>query len=498
MIAQVALVVAALLLTTTGLSGLATGRRPSALAAWFVPLPALLALDRAPALIVLPSIGLALFVGALWRNRDMLPLPTPAMLGTFAVSSLLSVLPFVAHQFLTPALPAVVAPLILPAALVVLEHAGARSNPFGTWGATAYTQRRNLPLLQSAAVTGLWGISFLVVWPATALASGLQRGLDRPDVLLALAVPVVVTAAVHALGAGRLARSRRPEAPRRSLAALSRPTELATADQLQQTLTADLDDPTVADEARATFATLHEHLLEMTAAAAREGAEFVVWPEADAPVFVGDATMLLDRIREVAELDEVHVQAGLVTIDPTGPRPFDNHLVLVDPAGEVRASYRKAKLVPGFEAMLSEPGRRPVPVTDTALGRIASAICFDLDFPDHLRPVSAQNADLLLASASDWPAIDRVHADMATFRAVENGVTLLRAARWGRSEVVDPYGRTLAAADHVHDSGRTLAATVPVVGVRTAHHRHHRVVPDTALAILLSALVASMISVVGS
>ena len=54
-----------------------------------------------------------------------------------------------------------------------------------------------------------------------------------------------------------------------------------------------------------------------------------------------------------------------------------------------------------------------------------------------------------------------MHAAMATFRAVENGVVVVRQEDQGRSMAVDAYGRTLAIADHF-DGERVLQVEVPV------------------------------------
>jgi apolipoprotein N-acyltransferase len=62
-----------------------------------------------------------------------------------------------------------------------------------------------------------------------------------------------------------------------------------------------------------------------------------------------------------------------------------------------------------------------------------------------------------------------MHAQMATFRAIENGVSLVRIADNGLSIVTDPYGRTLAAVDHFTTSERVLVAQVPAKGVFTVY-----------------------------
>ena len=62
-----------------------------------------------------------------------------------------------------------------------------------------------------------------------------------------------------------------------------------------------------------------------------------------------------------------------------------------------------------------------------------------------------------------------MHAQMATFRAIENGVSMVRVADNGLSIVTDPYGRTLAAVDHFTTSERVIVAQVPSTGVFTLY-----------------------------
>lgn len=58
---------------------------------------------------------------------------------------------------------------------------------------------------------------------------------------------------------------------------------------------------------------------------------------------------------------------------------------------------------------------------------------------------------------------------MAVFRAVENGVSLVRHAKNGLSIATDPYGRTLATMDHFTASERLMIAQVPTTGVTTVY-----------------------------
>ena len=58
-----------------------------------------------------------------------------------------------------------------------------------------------------------------------------------------------------------------------------------------------------------------------------------------------------------------------------------------------------------------------------------------------------KDVDLLFVSARDWAPIKDIHAQMAVFRAVENGVPLVRQTSNGVSLATDAYGRELSYID---------------------------------------------------
>ena len=70
------------------------------------------------------------------------------------------------------------ASLALPVYWVAYEYLTAIASPHSTWGNLAYTQMNCLPVIQIAAVTGIWGISFIVFLFAGAVAA-LLSGAGR-------------------------------------------------------------------------------------------------------------------------------------------------------------------------------------------------------------------------------------------------------------------------------------------------------------------------------
>jgi predicted amidohydrolase len=73
-------------------------------------------------------------------------------------------------------------------------------------------------------------------------------------------------------------------------------------------------------------------------------------------------------------------------------------------ADGVLAVYRKVHLWDEERRWFRE-GSEPPPVVDTTQGRIAMMVCFDLEFPDMVRGVFLQGADVV-AAPTNWPAVD--------------------------------------------------------------------------------------------
>jgi len=159
---------------------------------------------------------------------------------------------------------------------------------------------------------------------------------------------------------------------------------------------------------------------------------------------------------------------GMATLRPGQRYTFRNHSLLLTPSGDIAYDYTKITAVPGFEKKYSLPGDKPIPFADTEYGRLASPICYDMDFDRLIRQVGRGSADLMLVPASDWKDIMPLHQQMAEFRSIENGTCLFRITRWGASGAIDPYGRRLAWMDDFSTSDNVMVAHVPVkAGVQT-------------------------------
>ncbi|MBN9096856.1 MAG: hypothetical protein J0I49_01870 [Pseudonocardia sp.] len=329
----------------------------------------------------------------------------------------LATVPYVADRLIAPRLRGVAATLVFPAALTGLEYLGSLG-PFGAITSTAYTQYGYLPLMQLASVTGIWGITFVVAWFASVLAWVWRHGFAWPAARTPVLVSVVVVSVILLGGGARLALAP-PDAPTVRVAGISASRAAAAALHQQlpaatlSALAAGTASPADRARARAAFATLDDGLLTDSAEQARGGARIVVWPETSptgAAVLQEDEPALLQRAAAVARQGNTYLDLGLAVF-LTGPvaGPFArDEAVLIDPTGRVVWTYQKTHPTPADQGVFVV-GDGKVPVTDSPYGRLANVICFDMDYSGMIRQAGQSRADVMLAPADDWPAIDPSH-----------------------------------------------------------------------------------------
>jgi len=449
------------------LSIFTSGRWSIAAAGWLAPL---VLLHYAHAVPIWPGLlwlwlAAALALGiANWRV-----IPVPVFVYPFVALFLSAslVLPYLVDRLLAPSVPGFLSTLVFPLAWTTTEFLGARLSPFGTWGSLAYTQAGNRPLLQLASVAGLWGIVFVLAWFASVANWFWEGGFSNETSGMGLAIFSIILAVM--LIAGRVRLTRAPSAMHSvRVATVGWPEGILDVEQIMRAFSPEL---TAEEQAalRVAFGRINEHFIAKTADAALAGAKIVVWPEANIMVYRADESALLTRLQALAREQDIYLLVGIAVLDVSTRLSFENRAMLFDPAGNNAARYIKTTAVPGFEVKFGVRGGGRLPMVETPYGRVTTAICYDLDFPWLIRQGGQGRADLLLAPASDWREIGELHHASAVFRAVENGVTLVRATRWGWSAVVDACGREMACLDHFAVSERVLIAEVPVAGRRTLY-----------------------------
>lgn len=445
------------------------GRRTIPLAAWLAPVFLLYFSRLNNPLIAILAVWIVIFLAALVAYRGVIPVPGflyPVIVATFAITW---TLPFLADRLLYPHIPGFASTLVFPLTWVVADLLSARFHPYGSWGSVAYTQYGNLPVMQLASITGIAGITFLVTWFGSTISWAWGQGFDWTVIRGGLLIYGLVWSLVMLYGGARLAFTRYSKTVRS--AAIGWPETIMNMDQMMALFSSTLVAGQVNDEQRAKIHRLQRYFLDATQREARAGAKIVVWPEINLIILQEDESAFLDQAKQLAQEMSLYILMGMGVLRPGEPKPLVNKSVLIDPRGEVAFSYLKSRPVPGPEAMYQERGDGKIPTFDSEYGRLASPICFDMDFPSFIRQVGRAEADVLLVPASDWAAIKRLHNVMAVFRAVENGTSMLRATRWGTSSAVDPLGRSLAIMDDLVTPQQVMVAHLPTHGARTLYAR---------------------------
>jgi apolipoprotein N-acyltransferase len=320
------------------------------------------------------------------------------------------------------------------------------------WNLVGYVWAGGFPgalaMLQTTAWIGIYGLGFLTI-----LAASLPALLGTPWLIplppARRAMPVIAAALLilvpAASGAVRLTML--PSATTGVWLRLVQPSIVETLKW----------DPNAVE------ANFHR-LIELSAAPSEHKLSAVIWPEAA-------ATFVLERdgahrtaIGAVAPPGSYVISGALH--GPAQPSPLThvwNSIDVIDPAGDIRAQYDKAHLVPFGEYM---PMRSILPFKKLTAGSIdlsagpgpqtlavsglppfTPLICYEAIFPGAVIDDGARPAWILNVSNDAWYGRSSgpyQHFAMARTRAVEEGLPLVRVANNGITGVVDAQGRVPA------------------------------------------------------
>jgi apolipoprotein N-acyltransferase len=340
------------------------------------------------------------------------------------------------------------------AAWVAYEMVLARIFGGFPWDLLGVSQYRLVPLIQIASVTGVYGLSFLAVWLSLAMLSGGLMAIRRPTLrsswLGEVVLPLLAVSVLFNLGLRQL---RREIPPARTLrVTLVQPS-------IPQTLIWDAN----AGETR------FRELLSLSERALSNRTELLLWPESALakPLRYDQATF--DAVTELARRHRVWIILVSDDFEPRAgavkPEEQDefNSSFLISPEGKVTERYIKRNLVIFGEYLPLErwlaflkfftpieggftPGTHAVQFRLPDLGvQTTPLICFEDVFPHLARTGVEPETDFLVNLTNDgWfdeSAEQWQQALSGLFRAVENGLPLLRCCNNGLTCWVDAQGR---------------------------------------------------------
>ncbi len=320
------------------------------------------------------------------------------------------------------------------------------------WSLLGYSQYSVLPVIQIADITGVYGVSFLIVLVNAATAQVVFDRRHYPALIAAVGL------VVSAIGYGYM-RLGQPDGNRQLRISV-----------VQGNIEQDKKwDPAYQSEVISTYRRL-------TASALADKPDLVIWPETAAPFYFGGTgpehgALTEDLIKFVGR-SRVPLVFGSPTyrIGPDRTVRLRNSAFLISAEGNIEAVYHKMHLVPFGEyvplkKLLFFVEKMVQAIGDFEAGdnytvmtvmndkgeeiRLATVICYEIIFPDLVRRFVARGADVMNTITNDaWfgrtPAPYQ-HFSTAVLRAVENRVPIARTANTGVSGFIDSKGRIINA-----------------------------------------------------
>ncbi|MGD9875812.1 apolipoprotein N-acyltransferase [Desulfococcus sp.] len=376
------------------------------------------------------------------------------------------------------------------------------------WELLGYSQYRHLHLIQISDISGVYGVSFLVVMGNAVLFLSFAALTRRPwqgrpirgrHVLSGLAAVLTAVVGVWGYGVFRL------QATGQAVAAAPTLRAAVVQGNIDQMIKWD---PAFQEQ------TVEKYLILSRSITPK--ADLVVWPETAVPFYFLNEPKLTERVvRGVRESGAYYVIGSPAFEQINGDIAYYNSAYLISPDGRPTGRYDKVHLVPFGEyvplrqwlpfvrklvahvgdfktgemgkTLVVEGAGRLFPAADRSDIRIGILICYEIIFSDLARAAAKNDAGILVNVTNDaWygrSSAPYQHFSMAVFRAVENRRALIRSANTGISGFVDPTGRIGGMTPLFVDA--VLAQNLPVLSEKTVYTRTGDWFAATCLGITL-------------
>lgn len=374
--------------------------------------------------------------------------------------------------------------LLLPFVWLALEQVRSVFLTGFPWGLLGYSQYDRLPIIQVAEITGVAGISFLIIFGNVALfwlllyATRRQwfgsLAAPRSAVLLVLLFTAMLSVSIV------YGRIRIDQIETKMETALFQSVRVVQGNISQAVKW----DPVFQVSSTRKYA-------DLSSVSDPDIPDLVVWPETATPFYLGKNPPLTELVTRTVR----KVQAPFLIGSPAyekiaGQGHYYNSAFIVAPNGEITGRYDKVHLVPFGEyvplgSILSFVGKMVESVGDFSVGQkgetlgfnggtIGVQICFEIIFPALSRSLTRNGADFLVNITNDaWfgrSSAPYQHFSMAIFRAIENRRALVRCANTGISGFVLPTGKTAATSRLFVDA--VLTNRIPVIKIETIYTRY--------------------------
>ena len=368
------------------------------------------------------------------------------------------------------------------------------------WNLPGETWKAGSAMSQSAALFGAYGLTFVTIWLAASVL--LWREGRQGRVLVGCAAAVFVLL----LGWGvvrTIEPTVAPQPPGRTV----------------RIVQADIEQSAKYDPAH--FRRIVDAYTGLTARLYQgKPADLVIWPEGAIPAAINDylapGTWTRDAIEASLRPGQILLVGAYRYDGPIADPDYYNTLVAVrrtETGLEPLGAYDKHRLVPfgeflpmepfltriGFKSLVHAPesftpGGRPRPMSVPGLPPFQPLICYESLFPGFTREGAklsgVRPAFIVNVSNDAWfgrTSGPLQHLNQASYRAIEEGLPLLRATPTGVTAVIDRLGQVDAGALHHGDTG-VIDAPLPTGQLHTLYSRLGDL-PFIALLMISAALI---------
>lgn len=342
--------------------------------------------------------------------------------------------------------------LSIPFVWILLEFIRSHLFTGFSWALLGYSQYLNLPVIQMADITGVWGVSFVVMMVNVAIWETIDRGKVKPSNAVIFSILCVVFTVSY--GFYKLHRTWNVE-PRTPIRV--------------SVIQGNIPQDQKWDRNSQDFI-LERYLALTREAAAKDKPDLIIWPETSVPGLIDEDPAMLTAILKLATQTKTALLVGAITSEKNAD--YYNSAVLISSDGKIVKQYNKLHLVPFGEFVPLEkylPFLRKligIPIGDYKPGKeytvfkilnskhetlnksetkFSVLICFEDIFPELSCKFVRNGAGFLVNMTNDaWFKCSSApwqHAQASVFRAVENRVPVVRAANTGLSCFIDEKGR---------------------------------------------------------
>ena len=344
--------------------------------------------------------------------------------------------------------------LIAPAFWVVLEFLRSYILTGFPWSSIGYSQYKFLTIIQIADITGIYGVSFLVVAVNGALSDIFfikKRTENMPlfplsYTLVGFAVLIVFIISSVIYGQIRL-REERP------------------GNQFR----ASIIQGNIEQDKKWDFSyqnSVMEIYKDLSLKATASAPSIIIWPETAVPFFFKTDRENTEQLMEFQSQLNAYLLFGSVLVKKKTNERYllSNSAVLLGDNGSIAYIYDKIHLVPfgeyvPLQKILFFVNKLVVGIGDytrgdhylrarTPFGDFATLICYEIIFPGLVRKFYSTGGDFIVTITNDAWFGQTIgpfqHFSMAVFRAVENRKPVIRVANTGISGFIDSNGRIIS------------------------------------------------------